>query len=149
MSLAQEIEDRFKEALKSQEKTRISALRMLRSALKYKEVERRRPLEDPEVVSVIKGLIRQGKESIDQFEKGGRQDLAEKERAELAVIHPFMPAQATAAEIEELIDQIIFELQASGIRDMGKVMKSATARLAGRAEGQTIQAIVKQKLSST
>lgn len=149
MSLAQEIEDSFKEALKSQEKTKTSALRMLRSAMKYKEVERRRPLDDPEVLSVIKGLIRQGKESIDQFEKGGRLDLAEKERDELAVFNAFMPAQATAAEIEEHIDQIILEVQASGIRDMGKVMKSATARLAGRAEGQTIQAIVKQKLSST
>lgn len=149
MSLAQEIEDSFKEALKSQEKTKTSALRMLRSAMKYKEVERRRPLDDPEVLSVIKGLIRQGKESIDQFEKGGRLDLAEKERDELAVFNAFMPAQATAAEIEEHIDQIILEVQASGIRDMGKVMKSATARLAGRAEGQTIQTIVKQKLSST
>ncbi|MBA4392931.1 MAG: glutamyl-tRNA amidotransferase [Desulfobacca sp.] len=148
MHLGQEIEESFKRALKVQDKTRLSALRMLRAALKNKEVEKRRKLEEPEILSVIKGLIRQGKESIEQFEKGNRQDLAEKEKAEVKIYSAFMPAQATLEEIEECINQIILEVQASGIKDMGKVMKSAAARLAGRAEGQTIQAIVKQKLSS-
>jgi uncharacterized protein YqeY len=148
MSLGQEIEESFKGALKAQDKTRLSAMRMLRAALKNKEVEKRRKLEEPEILSVIKGLIRQGKESIEQFEKGARQDLAEKEKAEVEIYSAFMPAQATLEEIEECINQSILEVQASGIKDMGKVMKSAAARLAGRAEGQTIQAIVKQKLSS-
>ena len=148
MSLTQHIEENFKEALKAQDKFRLSALRMLRSALKNKEVEKRRKLEDPEILAVIKGLIRQGKESIEQFEKGNRPDLAEKEKAELKIYSTYLPPQATQAEIEECINQSILEVQASGIKDMGKVMKSATARLAGRAEGQTIQAIVKQKLSS-
>jgi uncharacterized protein len=148
MSLMQQLEENFKEALKAQDKFRLSALRMLRSALKNKEVEKRRKLEDPEILAVIKGLIRQGKESIEQFEKGNRQDLAEKEKAEVEIYSAYMPAQATLAEIEACIDQSISEVQASGIKDMGKVMKSAAARLAGRAEGQTIQAIVKQKLSS-
>lgn len=148
MSLMQQLEENFKEALKAQDKFRLSALRMLRSALKNKEVEKRRKLEDPEILAVIKGLIRQGKESIEQFEKGNRQDLAEKEKAEVEIYSAYLPAQATLAEIEACIDQSISEVQASGIKDMGKVMKSAAARLAGRAEGQTIQAIVKQKLSS-
>jgi uncharacterized protein len=148
MSLTQQIEENFKEALKAQDKFRLSALRMLRSALKNKEVEKRRKLEDPEILAVIKGLIRQGKESIEQFEKGNRPDLAEKEKAEVKIYSVYLPAQATLAEIEACIDQSILEVQASGIKDMGKVMKSAAARLAGRAEGQTIQAIVKQKLSS-
>ena len=148
MSLTQEIEDSFKTALKSQDKIRTSALRMLRAAIKNKEVERRGKLEDSEIIPVIKGMIRQGKEAVEQFEKGGRPDLAEKEKAELAIYAAFLPAQATPDEIEESISQIIQETKASGIKDMGKVMKTAMARLAGRAEGQTIQAIVRQKLSS-
>jgi hypothetical protein len=145
--LNQELEENFKKALKSQDKIRISCLRMLRAALKNKEVERRGKLDDQEILSVIRGLIRQGKESIEQFEKGGRPDLAEKEKAELAIYYPFLPTQATALEIEETVSQIIQEVQASSLKDMGKVMKGVMARLAGRAEGQTIQTIVKQKLS--
>ena len=149
MSLMQDIEEGFKKALKTQDKVRLSALRMLRAALKNKEIERRGKLEDPEIISVIKGLIRQGKESVEQFEKGGRLDLSEKEKAEIEIFSGFLPIQAAPLEIEENINQIILELKASGLKDMGKVMKAAMARLAGRAEGQTVQAIVKQRLSST
>jgi uncharacterized protein YqeY len=149
MSMMQDIEDDFKKALKTQDKVRLSALRMLRAALKNKEIERRGKLEEPEIISVIKGLIRQGKESVDQFEKGGRMDLSEKEKAEIEIFSGFLPVQAAPLEIEENIAQIILELKASGLKDMGKVMKTAMARLAGRAEGQTVQAIVKQRLSST
>jgi uncharacterized protein len=145
--LNQEIEESFKKSLKSQDKIRTSSLRMLRAAIKNKEVERRGKLDDQEILSVIKGLIRQGKEAIEQFEKGGRPDLAEKEKTELEIYYAFMPTQATAIEVAETVDQIIQEVQASGIKDMGKVMKGAMSRLAGRAEGQTIQAIVKEKLS--
>jgi uncharacterized protein YqeY len=148
MSLMQEIEEGFKRALKTQDKMRLSALRMLRAALKNKEIERRGKLEDAEIISVIKGLIRQGKEAVEQFEKGGRVDLSEKEKAEIEIFSGFLPVQATPLEIEESIDQIILEQKASGIKDMGKVMKAAMTRLAGRVEGQTIQAIVKQRLSS-
>ena len=148
MGLTQDLEEGFKKALKTQDKMRLSALRMLRAALKNKEIERRGKLEDPEIISVIKGLIRQGKEAVEQFEKGGRSDLSEKEKAEIEIFSGFLPVQATPLEIEESIDQIILELKASGIKDMGKVMKAAMTRLAGRAEGQTIQAIVKQRLSS-
>ena len=148
MSLIQDIEEGFKIALKTQDKQRLSALRMLRAALKNKEIERRGKLDDQEIISVIKGMIRQGKEAVEQFEKGGRMDLSEKEKAEIEIYSGFLPVQATPLEIEEIIAQIILELNASGIKDMGKVMKTAMARLAGRAEGQTVQAIVKQRLSS-
>jgi uncharacterized protein len=147
-SLLLEIEDSFKKSLKSQDKLRLSALRMLRTAIKNKEVEKRAKLDDPEIMALLKGLIRQGKESIEQFEKGGRTDLAEKEKTEIEIYSAYLPAQATASEIEEIIGQVIGEVQASGVKDMGKVMKGAMARLAGRADGQTIQAVVKQKLSS-
>jgi uncharacterized protein YqeY len=148
MSLREEIEEGFKKALKTQDKIRLSCLRMLRAALKNKEIERRGKLDDPEILSVIKGLIRQGKEAVDQFEKGGRLDLSEKEKTEIEIFSEFLPPQATPLEMEGIIGQIILEHKATGIKDMGKVMKAAVARLAGRAEGQTIQAIVKQKLSS-
>jgi uncharacterized protein len=148
MSLNEQIEESFKKALKSRDSARVSALRMLRSALKNKEVERRRKLDDPEILSVLKGLIRQGKEAIEQFEKGGRPDLAGKEKIELEIYSAFLPNQATRSEMEEMISQVISELKACGMKDMGKVMKEAMARLAGRAEGQTIQTVVKQKLSS-
>jgi uncharacterized protein YqeY len=148
MGLMQDIEAGFKTALKTQDKMRLSALRMLRAALKNKEIERRGKLEDAEIINVIKGLIRQGKEAVEQFEKGGRADLSEKEKAEIEIFSGFLPLQATPLEIEATIDQMILELKASGVKDMGKVMKAAMARLAGRAEGQTIQAIVKQRLSS-
>jgi uncharacterized protein len=148
-SLLQEIEDNFKKSLKEQDKLRLSALRMLRTAIKNKEVEKRGKLEDPEIMALLKGLIRQGKEAIEQFEKGGRSDLAEKEKAEIVIYAAFLPAQAPEAEIEAAIIQVIGEVQASGLKDMGKVMKGAMARLAGRAEGQMIQAMVKQKLSSS
>ena len=114
MSLMPEIEEQFKTALKTQDKPRLSALRMLRSALKNKEVERRGKLEDPEILSVIRGLIRQGKEAIEQFEKGGRLDLSEKEKAEIKIFSGFLPAQATPSEIEEIVDQIILESRPAG-----------------------------------
>ena len=148
MSLIKVIEDHFRESLKSQDKGRLSALRMLRSALKNKEVERRGKLEDPEILSVIKGLIKQGKESMEQFEKGGRPDLAEKEKAEIEIYSAYLPVQATLSEIEEIVDQVIQEVKPSGIKELGKVMKGAMARLAGRAEGQTIQAVAKKKLTA-
>jgi uncharacterized protein len=142
-----EIEDQFKTALKSQDKLRVSALRMLRAAIKNKTVERRGPLEDQEIITLIRGMIRQGKEAVEQFEKGGRADLSEKEKAEIEIYTSFLPAQASTAEIEETISRVIGEVQAAGLKDMGKVMKAAMSRLAGRADGQTIQALVKQKLS--
>ncbi|HMK64972.1 MAG TPA: GatB/YqeY domain-containing protein [Thermodesulfobacteriota bacterium] len=146
--LIQEIEDQFKAALKSQDKLRLSALRMLRAAIKNKTVERRAPLEDQDIVTLLRGMIRQGKEAVEQFEKGGRPDLAEKEKAEMEIYTSYLPAQASTSEIEETISRVIEEVQAAGLKDMGKVMKAAMSQLAGRADGQTIQALVKQKLSS-
>jgi uncharacterized protein len=148
MPLIDLIEESFKGALKTQDKTRISILRMLRAALKNKQVERRGPLDDMDVLAVIRVLVRQGKESIEQFEKGGRQDLAAKEKAELEILKVFLPSQASETEIDQILEQVIQEVQALGIKDMGKVMKTVMTRLAGRADGQTIQSKVRQKLSA-
>jgi hypothetical protein len=148
MPLIELIEEDFRTALKTQDKTRVSALRMLRAALKNKQVERRAPLEETEVLSVIKAMIRQGRESIEQFEKGGRQDLALKERAELEILKGFLPPQASEVEIDQLIEQVVQEVEAAGMKDMGKVMKTVMSRLGGRADGQMVQGRVRQKLSS-
>ncbi|MEW6185552.1 MAG: GatB/YqeY domain-containing protein [Thermodesulfobacteriota bacterium] len=148
MSLMPEIEEAFKKALKTQDKMRLSALRLLRTALKNKEIERRAKLEDQEIISVIKGLIRQGREAALEFEKGGRPELAEKEKAEIEFISVFLPPQAELSEVEAAIAGIIEEQKASGMKDMGKVMKAAMLLFGGRADGQTIQTVVKQHLSS-
>lgn len=148
MTRREAIDAAFKEALKVQDKRRISALRLLRTALKNREVEKRGPLDDGEVIAVIRGLIRQGEDAIRHFEAGRRADLAEKEKGELEVLSGFLPPQASPEEVEETIDRAIRETQAGGLKDMGKVMKAVMAVLSGRADGQSLQARVKEKLSS-
>jgi|YelNatPaOPRAMG01_1025707.scaffolds.fasta_scaffold192472_1 uncharacterized protein YqeY len=148
MTRQEAIEEAFKEAMKKQDKVRITALRLLRTALKNRSVEKRGPLDDGEVVAVLRGLIRQGQDAVRQFEEGGRMDLADKERGELEVLSGFLPPAASPQEVEETIERVIRETQAGGMKDMGKVMKAVMAALSGRADGQTIQARVKEKLSS-
>ena len=147
MSLIEEIEREYLKAYKNQDKITVSVLRILRAYLKNKQVEQRGKLEEADSLAVLRGLIRQGKESIEQFSKGGRQDLVEKEKAELEVLAAFLPIQAPVEEIDQIIEQVIREVKAVTLKDMGKVMKPVMTRLAGRADGQMIQAKVKEKLS--
>jgi uncharacterized protein YqeY len=145
--LGEQIDDGFKEALKSRDTIRLSILRLLRTALKNRAVERRGPLDDAEILAVIRGLIRQSQEAIEQFEKGGRPDLAEKERTEMAVLKGFLPPAAPETEIRAVVEEIIREVRAVGPQDLGRVMKPALARLAGRAEGQQVRAVVQECLA--
>lgn len=147
MSLSEEIEREYLKAYKNQDKITVSVLRILRAYLKNKQVEQRGKLEEADSLAVLRGLIRQGKESIEQFSKGGRQDLVEKEKAELEVLSAFLPTQAPVEEIDQIIEQVIREVKAVTLKDMGKVMKPVMTRLAGRADGQMIQTKVKEKLS--
>jgi len=147
MSLIEEIEREYLKAYKNQDKITVSVLRILRAYLKNKQVEQRGKLEEADSLAVLRGLIRQGKESIEQFSKGGRPDLVEKEKAELEVLSAFLPTQAPVEEIDQIIEQVIREVKAVTLKDMGKVMKPVMTRLAGRADGQMIQAKVKEKLS--
>lgn len=148
ISLGEQIEAGFKEALKTQDKGRLSILRLLRASLKNREVERRGRLDEAEVISVVRGLIRQGKEAIDQYEQGGRSDLVDKEKKEIEILNGFLPPSVSEAEIRTLVDRIILEVQAVGLSDLGRVMKPVMTRLAGRVEGQQVQTIVKEKLSA-
>ena len=147
-ALADQIDAAFKEALKSRDTLRLSILRLLRTALKNREVERRGPLEEAEVLAVIRGLVRQGQEAAEQFEKGDRRDLAQKEQAELAVLQGFLPPSVSETEIRAAVDEVIREVGAAGPQDLGRVMKPALARLAGRAEGQQVRAIVQRQLAA-
>jgi uncharacterized protein YqeY len=134
-------------AAKAKDKIRLSAIRMLKTALHNKEIDLMRPLNESEVMQIISALVKQRKDSIEQFAKGGRTDLVEKEEAELKVVQEFLPAQMSDEEVEALIKKAIAETGAVSIKDMGKVMKILMPELTGRADGKTAGEKVKEILS--
>lgn len=148
MSLKQTLNDDIKAALRARQQERLSALRMLLAAVRQREVDERRELADADIVSVVEKLIKQRRESVSQFEAGGRQDLAARERAEIDVLSAYMPQAMSAAEVDALIDAAIAEAGAAGPKDMGKVMALLKPRLAGRADMGQASARVKSRLSS-
>jgi len=136
------------DAMRSRDVVRLSTLRMLKAALTNREVERGRPLDDPEALQVVASLVKQRKDSIDQFTKGGRQDLADKEALEIAVLEAYLPPAADPASVERAVVEAIAETGATSPKDMGRVMKAAMARLAGRSvDGKTVSELVRQKLN--
>ena len=147
MSLQQKISDALKEGMRAKDEAKLSSLRLVLTAMKKREKEVRRPLEDQEVGAVISSQIKQRRESIDQYRKVGREDLAEAEERELEVLQAFMPEQLSVEEVSQAVDEVIAEVGAVSMRDMGKVMKATMAKLAGRADGRAINAMVKAKLS--
>ena len=124
MGLRENIDADVKNALKSGAKEKLSTLRMLNAALKNKQIDKRRPLTEEEVVETVRSLIKQRKDSIEQFTKGGRQDLADKESAEVAVLETYLPQQLSREEVEALVREAIAQTGAQGAKDMGKVMKA-------------------------
>ncbi len=147
MSLQGEISTDLKDAMRAKDEARLSSLRLVLTAIKKKEKEVRRSLEDQEVISVISSQIKQRRESIDQYRKAGREDLAKAEESELQVLQAYIPAQLSEEEMSQAVDEIIAEVGAASMKDMGKVMKAAMAKLAGRADGRAINEMVKAKLS--
>jgi uncharacterized protein YqeY len=135
-------------AAKAIDKIRLSALRMLKNGLHNREIDLKRELNEAEFSQLVSGMVKQRKDSIEQFEKGGRPDLVEKEEAELKVIREFMPAQMSEAELDALIAEAIRETGAAGIRDMGKVMKILMPKVAGKADGKTVGEKIKLILSA-
>jgi len=134
-------------ATKSKDKIRLSAIRMLKTALHNKEINLMRPLNESEVLQVLSSMIKQRKDSIEQFAKGGRTDLVEKEEAELKVVQEFMPAQISEEEVDALIKKTIEEAGAVSVKDMGKVMKILMPKLTGVADGKIVGEKVKAFLS--
>ena len=148
MSLYDTIDSDLKSALKSKDSIRLSTLRMVRTALKNKEVELRRKLEEAEILRIFAQQAKQHKDSIEQYERGERHDLADKEKQELAILESYLPSQLGEEELRSVIKAIIAETGASGVKDIGKVMKEAMVRLAGKADGKIVNKIVKDLLSS-
>ncbi|HYL88802.1 MAG TPA: GatB/YqeY domain-containing protein [Burkholderiales bacterium] len=147
MPLRQQINEDMKAAMRAKDAARLSTLRLLLAAIKQREVDERIELDDAAVLGVIEKMIKQRRESISQFEKGARQDLADNEKAEVQVLTAYMPAQMSDAEVEKLVVSVISETGASSAKDMGKVMAALKARLAGKADMGKVSGLVKAKLS--
>lgn len=147
MGFKENIEAGLKKALKEHDAVRVSTLRMLLGAMKYREVEKVRPLTDEEFYGVVKALIKQHSESIESFKKGNRQDLVDKEEKELLVLQEFVPAQMTAAELSGEVDEAIRQLEAKTPKDMGKVMKFLMEKHSSRIDGKVLSEMVRQRLA--
>jgi uncharacterized protein YqeY len=148
MTLQERLVDEMKEAMRSGQTAKLSVIRMLRSALKNKEIDRGKdkPLTDQDVLEVIQSGIKQRRESIEQYQKGGRPELVAKENEEIAILQTFLPAQLSESELDALVKAAAAEVGAASVKDMGKVMKAMMARVAGRAEGGAVSAAVKRTL---
>jgi hypothetical protein len=146
VSLKDRIQEDVKAAMRARDVRRLAALRLLAAALKQKEVDERVALDDAAVIAVIERMIRQRRESVAQFEKGGRADLAEQEKYEIEVLAAYLPQPLAEAEIEAAVAAAIAESGAGSVKDMGKVMGLLKSRLAGRADMAKVSALVRSKL---
>ena len=148
MSLAEKIQGDIVTAMKAKDELRLSVLRMVKAAIQLKEVEKMRKLDESESIALLQTLVKQRKESIDQFGKGGRQDLVDKETKELAIIEAYMPAGASEAEMDAAIAKAIAETGANSIKQMGAVVKAAKSALEGKTvDGKALSDRVRERLS--
>ena len=147
MALKDRITEDMKTAMKAGAKERLATIRLALAAIKQREVDERIALDDPQVLAVLDKMIKQRRESITQFQTGGRADLVAKETAEIAILQGYLPAQLTEAEIDEAIAQAIAATGAASVKDMGKVMALVKPKAQGRADLGAISARIKQKLS--
>jgi len=148
MSLSEQIQKDIVTAMKAKDELRLSVLRMVKSALQLKEVEKMRPLDGPESIQLLQTLAKQRKESIDQFAKGGRQDLVDKETSELKILETYLPAGASPAEMDAAISKAIAATGANSMKQMGAVVKAAKETLTGKAvDGKALSDLVRERLS--
>lgn len=147
MTLKERITEDMKAAMRAKDSARLGAIRLLQAAIKQKEVDERVTLDDAAVAAIVDKLAKQRKDSIAAFTQAGRQDLADKETAELAVLQAYLPARLSAEEVAAAVKALVAEVGASGPADMGKVMGTAKARLAGKADMAAVSAAVKAALA--
>jgi uncharacterized protein YqeY len=147
MSLKEKLSEDMKAAMRAKESDKLATIRLINAAIKQREVDERIELGDDQVLSVIEKMIKQRKDSITQFEAGGRQDLADKEKAEIVVLAAYMPAQMSDAEVQAEVAAAIAQSGASGPQDMGKVMAVLKPKLAGRADMTAVSGLVKASLA--
>lgn len=148
MSVSETIQKDIVTAMKAKDEMKLSVLRMVKAAFQLKEVDKMRKLDDQESIQLLQTLVKQRKESIDQFTKGGRQDLVDKEQKELAILETYLPAGASAAEMEAAVTKAIAETAATSIKQMGAVVKAAKSALEGKAvDGKALSDLVRDHLS--
>jgi uncharacterized protein YqeY len=148
MPLIDDINRAIAESMKARDAARLVPLRMLKAALMNREVERGRALDESESLQVVSGLVKQRRDSIDQFTRAGRQDLADKEAAEIAILEAYLPAAVGGDDLERVVDAAIASTGATSAKDMGRVMKAAMAELAGKTvDGKAVNELVRRKLS--
>lgn len=147
MSIVEQVEKDLPAALKAKEELKLSVLRMMKAALMNKKIELGKPVEDAEALAVLRTLVKQRRESVEAYRKGGREDLAGKEEAEIKIVEGYLPAAASDEEIDAAIAAALAETGASSAKDLGKVMKAAMAKLAGKnADGKRVNEKVRAKL---
>ena len=146
MALKEQITNDMKEAMKAGDKPRLSVIRLILAAIKQREVDERITLDDSQILAALDKMLKQRRESIMQFEKGGRQDLADQENAEVKVIQAYMPAQLSEAELDKMVADAVAESGAASIKDMGKVMGILKPKVAGKADMSAVSARIKAKL---
>lgn len=147
MALKEQLDADLKSAMREKDQVKLSTVRMLKSAIKYREIELMKPLDDAGVQVVIASEIKRRRDSVEQYRAGGREDLAGKEEAELAVLQGWMPAQLAPEELARIVDAVIARVGAQGPKDMGKVMKELLPEVQGKAEGKAVSELVKQRLA--
>ena len=149
MAFIEQINRAIADSMKAKDQARLGPLRMLKAALMNREVERGRPLDEAESMQVVSSLVKQRRDSIEQFTKGGRQDLADKETAEIAVLEAYLPAAVSPADLERAVDSAISATGADSQKDMGRVMKAVMADLAGKTvDGKAVNELVRRKLGA-
>lgn len=146
MKLKDRIVGELTKAMKAKDAATTSCLRLILAAIKNREIEKRGELDDAECIKLLSSLVKQRNESIEMYRKGGRQDLVEKETAELALVRSFLPEPLSEKELSRLVDEAVAETAACGMKDMGKVMKVLTPKVSGRADGRQVSELVKAKL---
>lgn len=146
MSLSERLNDDMKQAMKNQDKFKLSVIRMVRSAVKNVEIDERKTLDDNEVLDILNRELKQRRDSLQEFEKAGRTDLAESVKAEIDILQDYLPQQLTEEEIKEIVQQTIQETGASSKADMGKLMGALMPKVKGRADGKVVNQTVQQLL---
>ena len=145
--MVEKLEKDMIEAMKSKDKDRLTVIRMVKASLKQEEIDHKKEINDDLLIDVVNKQIKMRKDSISEFEKGNRQDLIEKTQSEIDILMAYLPEQLSKEEVEKIIDEIIKTVNATSIKDMGSVMKEASAKLKGKADMSLVSSIIKSKLS--
>lgn len=146
MSLKDDLKKSMLDAARARDQVLLDTIRSVNSAIHYKEIDKRGTLTETEIISVIASLCKQRRESIEQFQKGGRQDLADKESRELGILEKFLPPRLSREDVQKTVEKIIGELGATSKKDMGRVIKAAMEKLSGAADGSTVSEITRSLL---